>query len=177
MLATAKQIQLIHIAKSKLDIDDETYRETLLAKFNVSSSKELTYYQATLFLDLLKRAGFKVKRKKATVKMGGKVIVMATAAQKALIEVLKANIVWQISYQAWLEKRMKIQKVLTIKDATKVIEGLKGMLKINAKHIEFLRLPFPENYHIEEITDKWFFDTANQKLIYIQNGEICQIIQ
>lgn len=174
---TPKQLQLIHIAKSKLGLDDETYRETLLAKFNVSSSKELTYYQAELFIGHLKKAGFKVKRKKTTIKMGDKVIVMATPAQRALIDVLKANIVWQISYQVWLEKRLKLKKVMTSQDAQKVIEGLKGMLKIKAKHIEFLTLPFPAHYNIEEITDKWFFDTSNHKLVYIRNGEICQLIQ
>lgn len=169
-----KQLQLIHIAKSQLNIDDETYKETLLAKFNVRSSKELTYYQATLFLDHLKRAGFKIKRKKTTVKMGSKVITMATAAQRALIEVLKANIVWKVSYQAWLEKRMKIKKIVTCAEAFKVIEGLKGMLKITTPIIAMKALPFPYTPELKLFINKktgeiqkfcWMFDTKSSRLI------------
>lgn len=117
--------------------------------------------------------------------MGGKVITMATAVQRALIEVLKANIVWKISYQAWLEKRMRIQKVLTTKDAFKVIEGLKGMLKIKTFIIQMKALPFPYspepklfiNPKTGEVMEFiWMFDTATNRLVRfsINGGEgIC----
>ena len=50
--ATASQIKRIHTVKSKLAIDDDTYRGRLTKLYGVTSSKELSYEQAA---DLIKR--------------------------------------------------------------------------------------------------------------------------
>ena len=50
--ATPSQIKRIHTVKSKLAIDDETYRGRLTKLYGVTSSKELSYEQAA---DLIKR--------------------------------------------------------------------------------------------------------------------------
>ncbi|HOV99269.1 MAG TPA: regulatory protein GemA [Bacteroidota bacterium] len=63
MEITKKQIQLIHIAKSQLKLDDETYR-AMLAGFGVESSKDLDYSDAEKLLDQLRSAGFKISPKK-----------------------------------------------------------------------------------------------------------------
>lgn len=177
MLITRKQIQLIHIAKQQLCIDDDTYKE-LLANYNVESSKDLTSIQAEYLLRHLRSKGFKiVKPARNKVKMYNKVIKLASPAQHKLINILKANIYWQVSFESWLNKRMKMKTILTSKDASKVIEGLKGMLNIKTKHIEFLSLPFPQNYDLETLQNQWFFDILENRLVFVENGEICKILK
>ena len=74
MSITKKQIQLIHIAKQQLSIDDDTYKE-LLANYNVTSSKDLTQFQAEHLLRHLRSKGFKiVKPARNKAKMHNKVI-------------------------------------------------------------------------------------------------------
>lgn len=177
MLINKKQIQLIHIAKQQLCIDDDTYKE-LLANYNVESSKDLTSIQAEHLLRHLRSKGFKiVKPARNKAKMHNKVIKLASPAQHRLINILKANIHWQISFESWLNKRMKMKTILTSKDASKVIEGLKGMLNIKTKHIEFLSLPFPQSYDLETLQNQWFFDILENRLVYVENGEICKILK
>lgn len=54
-----KLIQLVHVAKSKLGLDDEAYRGLLRAKSGGrESSKELTLGQLEAVLDHLRAAGF-----------------------------------------------------------------------------------------------------------------------
>lgn len=177
MSITKKQIQLIHIAKQQLSIDDDTYKE-LLANYNVTSSKDLTQFQAEHLLRHLRSKGFRiVKTARNKAKIGGKTIKLASPAQLKLIEVLKSNIVWKVSFESWLNKRMKIKNILTSKDAAKVIEGLKGMLNIKTKHIEFLSLPFPQSYDLETLQNQWFFDILENRLVFVENGEICKILK
>ncbi len=173
-----KQIQLIHIAKQQLNIDDDLYRDILQNNFNVSSSKELTNIQAEQLLRFFRSKGFRiVKPAHNKAKLGNKTIKIASPAQFKLIEVLKSNIVWKISYEAWLNNWMKIKRVITSRDAAKVIEGLKGMLGINTKHIEFLMLPFPTGLDLNSLKNQWFFDILENKLIYVEDGDICRIIK
>lgn len=54
---TKKQIQLIHIAKAKLNLDDDAYRALLWDRCRVRSSKELTRAQATKLIDELAHKG------------------------------------------------------------------------------------------------------------------------
>ncbi len=61
-MATKKQIQIIHIAKQQLGLDDATYRE-ILAGYGVKSSKDLTYNQAQWLIKHFQKAGFKIKVK------------------------------------------------------------------------------------------------------------------
>lgn len=57
-----KQIQLIHIAKQQLNIDDDLYRDILQNNFNVSSSKELTNIQAEQLLRFFRSKGFRIAK-------------------------------------------------------------------------------------------------------------------
>lgn len=54
-----REIQLIHIAKQQLQIDDETYRTMLWAIARVKSSTELDFKGRKDVLDHLKKSGFK----------------------------------------------------------------------------------------------------------------------
>lgn len=171
-MADKKQLQLIHIAKTQLNLNDETYREILEYRYNVSSSKDLTYNQASNFIGFLHEKGFKFKKKVKPLKAkkADNIIELATPQQHRLIEVLKKNIVWKIEngYELYIKKRLKINKVITKTDAFKVINALKGMLGINTTIIELQALPFPWNPDAKWFNNQgwaWFFDISKSRLI------------
>ena len=174
-MADKKQLQLIHIAKNQLGLDDDTYIDTLQYRYNVSSSKDLTYNQASNFIGFLSEKGFKFKKKSKPLK--AKKAELATPQQHRLIEVLKNNIVWKYEngYELYIKKRLKINKVITKQDAFKVINALKGMLGINTKIIELQALPFPWNPEIKWFNKHgwaWFFDISKGRLIKLNiHGE------
>lgn len=64
-----KYIRLIHIAKSQLNIDDDTYRHLLQALTKKSSTKMMTIRELEKVLDNLKSKGFKVKPPKKAGKI------------------------------------------------------------------------------------------------------------
>ena len=198
-MADKKQLQLIHIAKQQLCIDEDMYRETLEYRYNVTSAKDLTYNQASNFIGFLSEKGFKFKKKTKSLKAkkADNIIELATSAQHKLIEVLRNNIVWKAEngYELYIQKRLKINKVITKADAFKVINALKGMLGITTKIIELQALPFPWNPETG-ITTKiielqalpfpwnpetkwfnnlgwaWFFDISKSRLIKLNiHGE------
>ncbi|MGE4496833.1 MAG: phage protein GemA/Gp16 family protein [Deferribacterales bacterium] len=112
MTVTAKQVQLIHIAKQKLSIADEDYRSILSELFNVTTSKQLTKLQADKLITHLVGKGFKIPARKAAPK-GKKIVALPTSFQFELIDILKSNIVWKAGengFQLWLEKRMRLKK-------------------------------------------------------------------
>lgn len=75
-----KLIQLIHIGKTQLGLDDELYREVLESTTGKNSSKLLTVQQLEAVLDRMKQLGFTVESKeKAGVK------TLADDAQSKLI--------------------------------------------------------------------------------------------
>lgn len=57
------ELAQIHIAKSQLGLDDETYRAMLWSVGRVKSSSDLDWRGRKAVLDHLKRSGFKVKAK------------------------------------------------------------------------------------------------------------------
>lgn len=184
-MADKKQIQLIHVAKTQLALDDETYRETLEYRYNVTSAKDLTYNQASNFIGFLSEKGFKFKKKTKSLKAkkADNIIELATPAQHKLIEVLKNNIVWKVEngYELYIQKRLKINKVITKQDAFKVINALKGMLGITTKIIELQALPFPWNPETKWFNKwgwAWFFDISKGRLIKLNvyGDEVEEII-
>ena len=61
-MATRKQIQIIHIAKQQLGLDDEIYRN-ILAQYGATSSKELSSAQALRLIKYFQEAGFRIRVK------------------------------------------------------------------------------------------------------------------
>jgi phage gp16-like protein len=53
-----KKISLIHVAKAKLGLDDEEYRETLLNLCNVDSAKDLTELGFNRLMRFFEAVGF-----------------------------------------------------------------------------------------------------------------------
>ncbi|EJM3831530.1 regulatory protein GemA [Salmonella enterica] len=56
-----KLIQLIHVAKNKLGIDTDTYRQMLLSITGVTSTSTMNPGQLTKVLNAMKNRGFQVK--------------------------------------------------------------------------------------------------------------------
>lgn len=65
----SKYIKLIHIAKSQLNLDDDTYRHLLLNITKKTSTKDMTVWELEKILNHLKSKGFKVKSSKKTGKI------------------------------------------------------------------------------------------------------------
>ncbi|MCH7357311.1 regulatory protein GemA [Acinetobacter sp. NIPH 1958] len=59
----ANLIKLIHVAKTKLGLDDDVYRDILKSTTGKDSSKELNLAQLDAVLDRLKQLGFSVEPK------------------------------------------------------------------------------------------------------------------
>ncbi len=143
----AKQIKLIHIAKTQLKLTEAQYRSLLRLRCNgKESSKELTYEEADRLIDHFKRLGFKLRPKRSTCSymceprqrrapLPANVIVLVSPGQIAKIERLKESIHWgaRNGFDLWLKKYFGIEGgIKGIKYSTEahgVIEGLKGMWK------------------------------------------------
>ena len=62
----SKLIQLIHVGKTQLGLDDELYREVLESCTGKTSSKDMTIQQLDAVLNRLKQLGFTVESKEKT---------------------------------------------------------------------------------------------------------------
>jgi hypothetical protein len=138
-----KQTQLIHLARKQLGLDDDVYRVMLSLHYNVSSSKDLTYDQATDLIDHFKRLGFKIVIKPRTacsylceprqkgIPLPENVVVLASPGQIAKLNHLIAGIKWRHAdgFARWLKKFYGIDKIKYSLDASRVMEGLKGLWK------------------------------------------------
>ena len=61
-----KLIQLIHVGKTQLGLDDELYREVLESCTGKTSSKDMTIQQLDAVLNRLKQLGFTVESREKT---------------------------------------------------------------------------------------------------------------
>lgn len=140
-----KQLQIIHVALNQLRLDDTAYRAMLKNRYNVESSKNLSYREASELIDHFKRLGFRLKTKRAEpqnpcwpcaprtpgVPLPPNVVALASPRQLRMIEHLAADIKWHYwdGYRRWIKKCFKIDQVKTSPEAHDVIEGLKRMWK------------------------------------------------
>ena len=126
-------IKLIHVAKTKLGLDDEVYRDILKSTTGKDSSKLLTPAQLEAVLDRLKQLGFTVESNKTGVKN------LASDAQSKLIRHL-----WLQLYHAgqvkngsekalakFIENRVKVSALqfLSTESADMVINHLRQWCK------------------------------------------------
>ena len=61
MMTKQRLIQLIHIARSDLQMDEDTYRQMLQGLTGTASTKGMDLPQLTKVLDSMKKKGFRVK--------------------------------------------------------------------------------------------------------------------
>lgn len=130
----ANLIKLIHVAKTKLTLDDEVYRDILESTTGKTSSKLLTPIQLEAVLDRLKQLGFEVDSKDKTG-----VKNLANDSQSKLIRHLwlqlhEAGQVKNGSEQAlakFIENRVKVSALqfLSSESADMVINHLRQWCK------------------------------------------------
>ena len=128
----ANLIKLIHVAKTKLGLDDDVYRDILESTTGKTSSKLLTPAQLEAVLDRLKQLGFEVESK-AGVKN------LASDAQSKLIrhlwlQLYAAGQVKNGSEKAlakFVENRVKVSALqfLSTESADMVINHLRQWCK------------------------------------------------
>lgn len=138
---TKFQIRKIHTLKNLLGIDDNTYRD-MLRSFDVSSSKNLTYTEAKILLEILEDNAEKAN---LWVKRGMKyddparASFMATGAQRRMIEGLWREISYKDtdsfakqSLRNFLKKKFNVEDTAFLSKA-KAIKAIQAITKIKQK--------------------------------------------
>ena len=130
----ANLIKLIHVAKTKLQLEDDVYRDILKSTTGKDSSKLLTPAQLEAVLDRLKQLGFEVESKDKTG-----VKNLASDAQSKLIrhlwlQLYEAGQVRNGSEQAlakFVEKRVGVSALqfLSSQSADMIINHLRQWCK------------------------------------------------
>lgn len=149
-----KQIKMIHCAIARLGLSDDEYRTILAGQYRKESCKAMTYAEASRLIDYFKGLGFVIQPRnvgiaprairqaarsgnapnKAGSRRGplpGNVVALPSREQLDMIDALASKIIWRFEdgFSRWMKKYMKIDRVITAKQAEAVIEGLKGTLK------------------------------------------------
>ncbi len=120
------QIALIHVAKAKLGLSDDEYREILKAHGGVESSVDLDAWGLEKVMRLLRDLGFKYKGKKHRPDLS----ILASEGQRLVIYHLMEDLGWiPTRLYGFVEKMTgkKTPEELNKEEAPKVIEGLKAM--------------------------------------------------
>ena len=138
-MITKLQIKKIHTLKSYLKLDEDTYRD-LLFNFNVASSKELSFVQAQVLIEILEKkavalTSWEVREKKYDLHRNDD---MASPSQLRMIEGLWREISYfdtdefaKTSLRKYLKRNFHIDDLmfLTKKTASKVIQSILIMKK------------------------------------------------
>lgn len=139
-MATISQIKKIHTLKNILGLDDDLYIEMLMS-FGVQSSKNLTYTEAAVFLEILEdKAAEQNLWKKQPKKYANlnRNQDMATQAQLRMIEGMWREICYydtdefaRKSLRKFLKSKFKVDDVMFLRKHTaiKVIQAISGMKK------------------------------------------------
>lgn len=116
-----KKLAVIHIVKKELDLSDEQYRDALEKITGVRSSKDLDERGFRKLMNYFARSQYyRTKRDGVTFR------------QKMFIRDLKARLHWnETHFRNFLRKYYKKERIETLskKEASKVIESLKNILK------------------------------------------------
>ena len=139
-MATNSQIKKIHTLKKVLGIDDDLYREMLMS-FGVCSSKDLTFTEAKVLLDILETRAVERNIWKKLPKKYDDLSQrddMATPPQLRMIKALWTEICYckeadfvNKSLRKFLKSKFKVDDIrfLTKNKAIKVIQGIKAIYK------------------------------------------------
>ena len=131
MTISKAQITILHVAKSKLAMDDDTYRSVLAKCAGVTSSTELDVAGFTAVMGFFEYCGFAPKS--ATGANYGNREGMATYAQLELIRTLwlettRTQALDEPAMNKWLVRCFKVSSLrfLTKATAPRVITALKS---------------------------------------------------
>jgi len=139
-----KQKTLIHICKSQLiqkgELSEQGYRDMMERYYHVRSSVYLTYKQAETFInDMIKLGAVIVPKRHPRRPQAPNMAQMVSPQELAKIEHLKADIKWKFhdGYNRWIKKYLQKDHIATSREASKVIEALKGMLARQQRQDKF----------------------------------------
>lgn len=139
-MVSSFQIKKIHTLKNLLSIDNDLYIDMLMS-FGVQSSKNLTFTEANILLEILEEKAIaqnlwvKQPKKYESLKRNDN---MASSAQLRMIESLWREIAYinndkfsKSSLRKFLKNKFKIDDImfLTKTKATKVIQGIMAIKK------------------------------------------------
>ena len=143
-MVSSFQIKKIHTLKKLLSIDNDLYIDMLMS-FGVQSSKNLTFTEANILLEILEEKAVaqnlwvKQPKKYESLKRNEN---MASSAQLRMIESLWREIAYinndkfsKSSLRKFLKNKFKIDDImfLTKTKATKVIQGIMAIKKSTKK--------------------------------------------
>lgn len=149
-MVSSFQIKKIHTLKNLLSIDNDLYIDMLMS-FGVQSSKNLTFTEANILLEILEEKAVaqnlwvKQAKKYESLKRNEN---MASSAQLRMIESLWREIAYinndkfsKSSLRKFLKNKFKIDDImfLTKTKATKVIQGIMAIKKSAKKGVATLR--------------------------------------
>lgn len=149
-MVSSFQIKKIHTLKNLLSIDNDLYIDMLMS-FGVQSSKNLTFTEANILLEILEEKAIaqnlwvKQPKKYESLKRNEN---MASSAQLRMIESLWREIAYinndkfsKSSLRKFLKNKFKIDDImfLTKTKATKVIQGIMAIKKSTKKGVATLR--------------------------------------
>ncbi|WP_417656169.1 gp16 family protein [Pseudidiomarina aestuarii] len=131
----AKLIQLIHVAKREMALDDETYRAALSGVCGKNSCKNLSLSELHQVLEHFKRTGFKMRSKKVNNRISPLSSEPVKAAEIRVIRALWIDMAQsgllsdssEAALDRWVYRMSKVRHVgwLNGKQAVKVLEALK----------------------------------------------------
>jgi len=128
---TEKQLKMIWTLARQLGMDSELLHTMVFDVTGKDSLKKLTVPEAVGVIDGLVDDGARIRRKrKKRVKVGPNVIELLTGEQIRLIEYLVDQLGWDNPKQltGFNRRVIKKERICTIKEASKIIEGLKAIL-------------------------------------------------
>ncbi len=129
---TRKQLALIHIARQKLEMDQETYSSLLVYYGGVNSAADLDQRGFDLVMARMRHDGFETRKRAPAAPTFGRRPGFASPEQLTLICNLWAE--WsgasgEVALNAWLDRYQGVTNLrfLTAAKAGKAIMGLKAM--------------------------------------------------
>jgi len=135
---TNKQKAVLHVAKARLCLDDETYRDVLEAHAGVRSSTKLNYSGFLAVMEHFEKAGFRsLKPETQNLKPQADRPGMASGAQIRKIKAIWLSLAgtyytqgneWK-ALRGFLRKRFRVdhENFLTVEKAGQVIEAIKAI--------------------------------------------------
>lgn len=142
LVISKKEIALIHVAKTKLGLDDYSYRNILKTFGGVESAKDLNVIGFKKVMDKFESLGFKTesknkpKYKKTITATSTDASAVPTPAHLHKINSLYDELNWGTERRLGFNKRLiKKPWPQTREEANKIIEALKAMVARNRKSV------------------------------------------
>jgi phage gp16-like protein len=135
-MITRDQIKLIWVLARQLGMESDELHEMVSVVTGKDSIKSLSVTEGTEVIEVLVRAGGRVKRRQPRPALPPNVVELVTHKQTRLIKRLEKKLGWQDNPQrlkGFTKRITKREGIRTKQEAIKVIEGLKNMARRETK--------------------------------------------